>query len=184
MPLGEEMLRMMEALHGIARPRQIQPVPMAAFPCPIVQVQGIVQAVHYAKPVHFVTPELDAHCDRITQRGDSMVLEGNVLLLCKKHAQPIRIEAQRVIVNMKDGSFTVSSDSAPAAISTFGVQRTTGIQGTGSAQCFEIFCAPPTPSTTVRILRVPQVLSIEPLTPAPAPLLVIPSSRSFEARPR
>jgi len=66
-----------------------------------------------AAPVHLATPDLDAHCDRMHHRGDVVVLEGNVLLLVKKHAQPIRIEAQRVLVNMRDGSFTVESGLAP-----------------------------------------------------------------------
>ena len=190
MPLGEEMLRMMEALHGIARPRQIQPVPMAAYGYQIVQVQGVVQAVHHAKPVHFVTPELDAHCDRITQRGDSMVLEGNVLLLCKKHAQPIRIEAQCVIVNMKDGSFTVESAARPAPVLKIqetragslmlgaGVNTDNGIGGIHWHPSFDVAPA------TYRIIQVPQVFSIEPPPPAPAPPVFIPSSRSSEARPR
>ena len=84
-----------------------------------------MQFIAYAEPVrpaHFVTPELDVHCERIIHVGDQVILEGNVLLLCKKHAQPIRIEAQRVAINMKDGSFTV--DSMPRTITTsFGVQR-------------------------------------------------------------
>ncbi len=65
-----------------------------------------------AKHVHFATPDLEAHCERITHRGDLVVLEGDVKLHCKKHGQRVCIEAQRVTLNMKDGTFTVDSDAA------------------------------------------------------------------------
>jgi hypothetical protein len=89
----------------------------------IVRVLQIVQPVQ-SNPVHLVTPDLDARCDRMHHRGDIVVLEGNVLLLVKKHAQPIRIEAQRIHINMRDGSYSVVSDDRSAPASTWGVMRT------------------------------------------------------------
>jgi hypothetical protein len=77
------------------------------------------------KHVHLVTPDLEAHAARMTQRGDTIILEGDVILLNKKHAQPIRIEAQRAIINMKDGSVTVEGSGS---ISNFGVTRTSGVE--------------------------------------------------------
>ena len=50
----------------------------------------VVQVAHAVKPVRLVTPDLEAVCERMHHHGDIVVLEGNVLLLCKKHAQPIR----------------------------------------------------------------------------------------------
>ncbi|MBI2804371.1 MAG: hypothetical protein HYX68_05225 [Planctomycetes bacterium] len=79
------------------------------------------------KPARLVTPDFEAHCERMSNRGDTIVLEGNVLLLCKKHAQPIRIEAQRVIVNMKDGTFSVEHGARPGLPTHFGVMRTSTV---------------------------------------------------------
>jgi hypothetical protein len=115
-----------------------------------------------AKPARLVTPEFEAHCDRMTNQGDLIVLEGNVLLLCKKHARPIRIEAQRVVVNMKDGSFRVEN-GGPSTTSSFGVMRTSVLES--GPHHFRVEMAPmqlPTPSVTVtphgimRIVPVPQ----------------------------
>jgi hypothetical protein len=145
MPLTPEMLRRIAGLHGIAP--QPAPLMMPAqavtqltqppvclppiaptqgvvqiMPVPGVRVISVVQVAHHVQPVHFVTPELEAHCEHMHHRGDMVILEGSVLLVCKKHAMPIRIEAQRVIVNMRDGSYTVES-GAPISTS-FGIQRT------------------------------------------------------------
>jgi hypothetical protein len=102
-----------------------------------------------SKPARLVTPEFEAHCDRMTNQGDLIVLDGNVLLLCKKHARPIRIEAQRVVVNMKDGSFRVENGS-PSTTSSFGVMRTGVIES--SHGHFRMEIAPmrlPAPGVTV-----------------------------------
>ncbi len=85
-------------------------------------VVAVTTSFHETKPAHLVTPELEAHCQRINHKDGMVILEGNVLLLCKKNAQPIRIEASRVVVNMKDGSFVV--DTAAPASSSVGVLRT------------------------------------------------------------
>jgi hypothetical protein len=140
MELTAEMMKIMAGLRGITQLQPAPPFPVIGVPPCVPPVQGpglvqfvpgpgvhvvqIVQVARHVKPVHLVTPDLEAHCERMHHRGDAIVLEGNVLLLCKKHAQPIRIEAQRVIVNMRDGSFSVESDIRPASSSSFGVQRT------------------------------------------------------------
>jgi lipopolysaccharide export system protein LptA len=110
-------------------------VPQAAPPMPYVQVMPcpptyVLQVAHPVRPAKLVTPDLEAHCEKMTHKGDMIVLEGNVLLLCKKHAQPMRVEAQRVLVNMKDGSFSVESAGSmtmPAATS-FGVMRSSLVE--------------------------------------------------------
>jgi len=88
-----------------------------------------------APPVHslprFESPDLEVHCEKMTHRGDTVVFEGNVMLLSKKHAQPIRINAHRVILNVKDGSYTVESARQiaplPPTVSSFGVLRTSAV---------------------------------------------------------
>jgi hypothetical protein len=143
MELTAEMMRIMARLRGITQLQPAPPFPMIGVPPCVPPVQGpgivqmvpvpgvrvvsVVQVAHYVKPVHLVTPDLEAHCERMHHRGDAIVLEGNVLLLCKKHAQPLRIEAQRVVVNMRDGSFTVESEVRPVSSSSFGVQRTSAV---------------------------------------------------------
>jgi len=143
MVMTAEMMKIMAGLRGITQLQPAPPFPVIGVPpcvppiqgpgivkmvpVPGVRVVSVVQVAHHAKPVHLVTPDLEAHCERMHHRGDAIVLEGNVLLLCKKHAQPLRIEAQRVVVNMRDGSFTVESDVRPASSSSFGVQRTSAV---------------------------------------------------------
>ena len=63
----------------------------------LLMVIGVQTSAQQTKPAHLVTPELEAHCQRILHKDGMIILEGNVLLLCKKHAQPIRIEAPRVM---------------------------------------------------------------------------------------
>jgi hypothetical protein len=90
----------------------------------------VIQVAHVVRPAKLVTPDLEAHCERMTHKGDMIVLEGSVLLLSKKHAQPVRVEGQRILVNLKDGSFTVESVSSmtmPAATS-FGIMRTSLVE--------------------------------------------------------
>lgn len=143
MELTAEMMKMLAGLRGVTQVQPAPPFPMIGVPpcvppvqvptivqfvpAPGVRVVQVVQVARHVKPVHLVTPDLEAHCEKMHHRGDAIVLEGNVLLLCKKHAQPIRIEAQRVIVNMRDGSFSVESDVRPVSSSSFGVQRTSAV---------------------------------------------------------
>jgi hypothetical protein len=165
--MSAEMMRRLAALHGVAVP---QPFPLAAVPpchgCGVVQVVPVpgirvVQvAQHHVRPVHFVTPDLDAHCERMHHQGDMVVLEGNVLMVCKKHAQPIRIEAQRVVVNMRDGSFRVESNVQPMpAPTTFGVQRTSAVEERSPYRT--------TAGSGIRIV-VPALGTVSPANDAPA----------------
>jgi hypothetical protein len=61
--------------------------------------------------VHFATPQLEAHCEKLTSAGnpDEIVLEGDVHLTCKRNGQTVRITGQRVVVHLASGSFTVQS---------------------------------------------------------------------------
>jgi hypothetical protein len=94
-----------------------------------------------------VTPDLEAHCQRIVHKDGMVILEGNVLMICKKHAQPLRIEAPRVVLNMKDGSFTVEAQALTTlTTSSFGVMRTTGV--------VEV----PMPQRVIQVLPVPASL--------------------------
>jgi hypothetical protein len=112
-----------------AYPKQAFDTPANVWmPCPVQSVTRVVSATPTPLP-RFESPDFEVHCEKIAHRGDTVVFEGNVLLLSKKHAQPIRINAQRVILNMKDGSYTVESGrvSTTTPISTFGVLRTSVI---------------------------------------------------------
>jgi hypothetical protein len=165
MPLTLEMMQRIAGLRGIGQLPSAPPLAIVGMPPCVPAVQGtligpmpapgaalvhVVPLTHSVKPVHLVTPELEAHCERMHHRGDAIVLEGNVLFLCKKHAQPIRIEAQRVIVNMRDGSFIVESDIRPTTSSSFGVQRTpAAAPGVSSSIGFCVPCPPEVPRTYV-----------------------------------
>ena len=72
--------------------------------------------------VHLVTPQMEAHCQRLTSagNGEHIILEGDVQLTCNRNGQMIRIQGQRVIVHLADGTFTVESASefpAPVPVS-------------------------------------------------------------------
>lgn len=110
----------------VAPHRQVvQVLPQSAKPMPL---PGLIPAagLHPAL-ARLETPDFEAHCEKITHRGDTVILEGSVLLLVKKHAQPLRINAQRVIVNMKDGSYTVEH-ARQVHTSGFGILRTSGAE--------------------------------------------------------
>jgi hypothetical protein len=125
--------------HQVVQVQAIPAPPMYALPqsgvlipdlnipvCGSCQSSATVQvaAAPALKHAHLVTPDLEAHCTRMTHRGDTIILEGDVILLNKKHAQPIRIEAQRAVINMKDGTITVDG---PGSNSNFGVTRTSAV---------------------------------------------------------
>jgi hypothetical protein len=105
------------------------PTPMSA-PTMVWRAPVPAQAVTRATAVHsplprFETPDLEVHCEKMTHRGDMVIFEGSVMLLSKKHAQPIRVNAQRVMLNLKDGSYSVESAGRMAIpVSSFGVLRT------------------------------------------------------------
>ena len=123
-------------------PAQPVPPPPAFRPTPTA-VRAPQQAA-----VKFITPDFEAHCETMLQRGDVITLQGNVLLLCRKHAQPVRIEAPRVHVNLKDGSWTVDS----------GVEMPRPVSLTptsGPTLAYDVMMpAPGMPVTTQRIYHV------------------------------
>jgi hypothetical protein len=82
-----------------------------------------IQVAHNAQKVHLMTEHFEAHCDAIhCQDGDAsrLVLEGNVRLTCKTKGHATRIEAARVVINTRDGTFSVGSvqNTAPVAVPT------------------------------------------------------------------
>ena len=159
---------------------------MPCLPPPGQMPQPVMQVAHPVRPAKLVTPDLEAHCEKMTHKGDMIVLEGNVLLLCKKHAQPMRIEAQRVTVNMKDGSFSVEgagSMTMPAATS-FGIMRTSLLElptngnaaSSGHSQQYfgmqagdSLFPSPT--DRIIRVLPVPPMLAPQELPRTTPPLL-------------
>ena len=118
-------------LHDASMPRVI-PVPapgapMPPFPYHLVDIRprhpvNVPQAQH----AHLVTPDLEAHCERMIHKGEMIMLEGEVRLVSRKNGQHIRIEAHRVLLNMNDGTFTVESDVCPARTGQRGVSRISG----------------------------------------------------------
>ncbi len=121
-------------------------------------VIGVMTSVQQTKPAHLVTPELEAHCQRIIHKDGTIILEGNVLLLCKKHAQPIRIEAPRVIVNMKDGSFVVDSGTPTVTTNSIGVLRPS-VTPTPMPMIIPVMPSPesiPGRSRIIQVVPVPQ----------------------------
>ena len=88
-------------------------------------VVGLPTSGSAAKPAHLVTPDLEAHCQKILHRDGLIILEGNVLLLYKKDVQPLRIEANRVIINTREGTVIVDPNTSVLPTVTFGVMRTT-----------------------------------------------------------
>jgi hypothetical protein len=69
-----------------------------------------------AHKVHLVTEHFEAHCNSMHCVGSDphrLLLEGEVLLTCKKSGHFVRIEAPCVAINMKDGTFSVESQPAP-----------------------------------------------------------------------
>jgi hypothetical protein len=153
-------------VYRVAQPGSVTQVWSTPVPPPAGArvVVGMPTSGTVAMPAHLVTPDLEAHCQRITHRDGLVILEGNVMLLCKKHAQPIRIEAPRVVVNMKDGSFSVDSHAAPASTTSFGVMRTSNVVMPAPAMPAQSM--PVSPYTIER-----RVIEIVPVLPAPSPSL-------------
>ncbi|HZZ82440.1 MAG TPA: hypothetical protein VFE62_28335 [Gemmataceae bacterium] len=100
------------------------PCPMSGIACQIAPATLPMMPHNVFMPVNlggrtakFVTPDFEAHCAHISQRGDTVELTGNVLLLCKKNAQPVRIEAQRIVLNLANGTYVADSVSTLPAMS-------------------------------------------------------------------
>ncbi|MFO0865514.1 MAG: hypothetical protein U0744_12840 [Gemmataceae bacterium] len=62
---------------------------------------------------HIVGANFDAFCRKATMLPGCpcVMMEGNVQMTTKRNGQSIRIEGQRIIVNVTDGTFTAESDS-------------------------------------------------------------------------
>lgn len=62
---------------------------------------------------HIVGANFDAFCRKATMLPGCpcVMMEGNVQMTTKRNGQPIRIEGQRIIVNVTDGTFTAESDA-------------------------------------------------------------------------
>jgi hypothetical protein len=79
---------------------------------------AMAPVVHNAQKVHLVTEHFEAHCDSlrcVNGNVHCVILEGDVRLSCKKCGQAVRIEAPRVVVNVKDGTFTVTAQQGAVA---------------------------------------------------------------------
>lgn len=60
--------------------------------------------------LHFSTQGMEATCVRMNMgRNNQMILEGDVQLQTSRGGRMVRIQAQRVVVNMQDGSFSVEA---------------------------------------------------------------------------
>jgi hypothetical protein len=96
---------------AIALQTSVTPAPPAEYVVPIRAPVDAPRTQH----AHLFTLDLEAHCERMVHTGNTILLEGDVLLLCRKNGQPVRIEAHRVILNMNDRSFTAESNVPPGA---------------------------------------------------------------------
>jgi hypothetical protein len=103
---------------------QVMPLPVPTQP--VARPAGLIPRAPSAVALpRFETPDLEVHCEKMSHRGDTMVFEGKVMLLNKKHVQPVRIEAHCVVLNLKDGSFTVEAHGPATSTTSFGVLRMT-----------------------------------------------------------
>ncbi len=96
LPVPPTPAQVMRDLEGLRR---------AAFEQTVPEPQAAPHAVH------LVTPQLEAHCQRLSESGDRdhVLLEGNVQLTCKRNGQLIHIQGQYVRVNLAEGTFTVEA---------------------------------------------------------------------------
>jgi hypothetical protein len=92
------------------------PAPAMLPMMPACMPQNVMLPVNVGGTVKLVTPDFEVHCNHITQRGDTIELTGNVLLLCKKNSQPVRIEAQRILLNLNNGTYTAEAGVPATAV--------------------------------------------------------------------
>lgn len=59
--------------------------------------------------VHLKTAQFEANCKSLTSAGspERIILVGDVHLVCNKNGQVIRVEGQRVVLNLGDGTYAV-----------------------------------------------------------------------------
>ncbi|MBI3407052.1 MAG: hypothetical protein HY040_01685 [Planctomycetes bacterium] len=81
---------------------------------------GTVQVTQVGDHLRLVGADMEALCLRFStgQSADQVILEGDVRLTSKRGGQMVQLQAQRVIMNLKNGTFTVES----AAVRTNTVQ--------------------------------------------------------------
>lgn len=119
------------SMHAGSMPRIIAVPATAGTMVPHHIVRNATTAAHAPQThhAHLVTPDLEAHSERMTHKGDMILLEGDVRLVSRKNGQPIRIEAHRVMLNVNDGTFVVESDVRPARpVHGFGTLRTSAVE--------------------------------------------------------
>jgi hypothetical protein len=124
-PPQEELRRLVEMRHAIGRHiEHLERMLVEAVSAPPPACSPV--AAPGARPVHLVTPEFEAQCDRLNCAGsaDRLVLEGDVRLLWKQGGRNLRIEAARVLINVKEGTFTVErAANATVRHEQFGTAR-------------------------------------------------------------
>lgn len=83
----------------------------AAEPCevaPLPVLSKNVQITQSGRHVQLSSPNYGARCERIRGGANGeLILEGNVLLISRRHGQSMTINAQRVLLNVKDDQFVV-----------------------------------------------------------------------------
>jgi hypothetical protein len=112
-------------LSSVAGPRMTTTPPVAVAPMtmpampphayphmhPMTEVVRVVEVVHHVGAVKLQTPLFDAQCDHVSCTGnpDELVLEGHVRLTMKRGHTPCHVNAHRVVVNTKSGTFRAES---------------------------------------------------------------------------
>jgi hypothetical protein len=143
--------------------------PVPPFPHHMVRQVILPKNVAPTHHAHLVTADLEAHCERMIHKGDMILLEGEVRLVSRKHGQSIRIEAHRVLLNVKDGTFTVESDASPARATQFGISRTSA----ADAPACNPYCVPLNPALEQATFRGTHIFQV----PVPAPEVFTPTYR-------
>lgn len=73
-----------------------------------MNLPGDVRITQNGRMVHLYSPNYEAQCERIQGTGHGqLVLEGNVRLSSRRHGQTMTINAQRVLLNVRDDQFVV-----------------------------------------------------------------------------
>lgn len=81
--------------------------------CTVAQGEtaGMVQVTQVGDHLRLVGADMEAQCQRFStgHRADQVILEGDVRLTSKRGGQMVQLQAQRVTMNLKNGTFTVES---------------------------------------------------------------------------
>jgi hypothetical protein len=139
-------------------------------------------AASHASSVHLMTEYFEAHCNALRSVGSDphhLLLEGDVRLTCKKSGHHVHIEAPRVIINMKDGTFTVESQPAqtpcPSAQPIHAVPQNVMMEHVQYMQDASGRCVPVVTST--------RLVSPTPVAPWTAPMPAKPASPHWRYPP-